>query len=76
MQDPRSRVYNFSPRLQEIPKVEEFAFDRVTGFIKSSSDNVDDFAICFEVLLTSFILRIYGHWLNGRTVALLAQPHH
>ncbi|KAK7690049.1 hypothetical protein QCA50_006694 [Cerrena zonata] len=39
VQDPRSRVYNFSPRLQAIPKVEEFAFDRVTGFIKSSSDN-------------------------------------
>ncbi|CAL1713190.1 unnamed protein product [Somion occarium] len=38
LQDPRSRVYNFTPRLKSIPKVEEFAFDRVTGFIKSSSD--------------------------------------
>ena len=48
VQDPRSRVYNFPPRLQSIPKVEEFAFDRVTGFIKSSSDNV---CFCEETLL-------------------------
>ncbi|KDQ20869.1 hypothetical protein BOTBODRAFT_321101 [Botryobasidium botryosum FD-172 SS1] len=36
LQDPRSRVYNFTPHLQEIPSIDEFDFDRVTGFIPSS----------------------------------------
>lgn len=38
LQDPRSRVYNFSPWLEDIPKVNDFAFERVTGFVKSSQD--------------------------------------
>jgi len=40
LQDPRSRVYNFTPWLETIPKVNDFAFERVTGFIRSSQDNV------------------------------------
>ncbi|KAG6335961.1 hypothetical protein ID866_3114 [Astraeus odoratus] len=39
LQDPRSRVYNFPPWLESIPKVTDFAFERVTGFVKSSQDN-------------------------------------
>ncbi|KAJ7459785.1 RNA processing-related protein, mitochondrial RNA degradation [Mycena latifolia] len=38
LQDPRSRVYNFPPHLENIPKVTEFAFERLPGFIKSSRD--------------------------------------
>ncbi|KAJ6584886.1 mitochondrial protein Pet127-domain-containing protein [Mycena capillaripes] len=38
LQDPRSRVYNFPPRLENIPKVTDFAFERLPGFIKSSRD--------------------------------------
>ncbi|KAG1761033.1 mitochondrial protein Pet127-domain-containing protein, partial [Suillus occidentalis] len=38
LQDPHSRVYNFSPWLESIPKVTDFAFERVTGFIRSSQD--------------------------------------
>ncbi|KAF7346212.1 hypothetical protein MSAN_01848100 [Mycena sanguinolenta] len=38
LQDPRSRVYNFSPHLESLPKVTEFAFERLPGFIKSSRD--------------------------------------
>jgi hypothetical protein len=40
LQDPRSRVYNFTHWLENIPKVTDFAFERVTGFIRSSQDNV------------------------------------
>ncbi|KAH7885025.1 mitochondrial protein Pet127-domain-containing protein [Phlebopus sp. FC_14] len=39
LQDPRSRVYNFNPWLESIPKVNDFAFDRISGFVKSSKDN-------------------------------------
>ncbi|KAG1718268.1 mitochondrial protein Pet127-domain-containing protein [Suillus lakei] len=39
LQDPRSRVYNFTPWLESIPKVTDFAFERVTGFIRSSEDD-------------------------------------
>ncbi|TFK73566.1 Pet127-domain-containing protein [Pluteus cervinus] len=38
LQDPRSFVYNFPPSLQQIPKVTDFAFERLSGFIKSSRD--------------------------------------
>ncbi|KAG6830703.1 hypothetical protein H0H92_015179 [Tricholoma furcatifolium] len=38
LQDPRSRVYNFPPHIEMIPRVNEFAFERLPGFIKSSSD--------------------------------------
>ncbi|KAJ7212191.1 mitochondrial protein Pet127-domain-containing protein [Mycena pura] len=38
LQDPRSRVYNFSPHLENIPKVTDFAFERLAGFISSSRD--------------------------------------
>ncbi|KIK28182.1 hypothetical protein PISMIDRAFT_7693 [Pisolithus microcarpus 441] len=39
LQDPRSRVYNFTPWLEAIPKVNDFAFERITGFVRSSQDN-------------------------------------
>ncbi|KAG5648278.1 hypothetical protein DXG03_004848 [Asterophora parasitica] len=39
LQDPRSRVYNFPPYLENIPKVTDFAFERLGGFIKSSRDD-------------------------------------
>ncbi|KAF9481176.1 Pet127-domain-containing protein [Pholiota conissans] len=38
LQDPRSHVYNFTPWLEKIPKVNQFAFEKLTGFIKSSQD--------------------------------------
>ncbi|KAJ3972992.1 mitochondrial protein Pet127-domain-containing protein [Lentinula raphanica] len=38
LRDPRSRVYNFPPALGIIPKVVDFAFERLTGFIRSSRD--------------------------------------
>ncbi|KXN88217.1 hypothetical protein AN958_07676 [Leucoagaricus sp. SymC.cos] len=38
LQDPRSRVYNFDPYIQEIPAVTDFAFERVEGFTPSSRD--------------------------------------
>ncbi|KAG6877748.1 hypothetical protein C0993_004251 [Termitomyces sp. T159_Od127] len=39
LQDPRSKVYNFPPYLEMIPKVTDFAFERLGSFIKSSRDN-------------------------------------
>ncbi|KAK7056725.1 hypothetical protein VNI00_002442 [Paramarasmius palmivorus] len=38
LRDPRSRVYNFHPVLETIPKVFDFAFERLTGFVRSSRD--------------------------------------
>ncbi|KAL0581003.1 hypothetical protein V5O48_000997 [Marasmius crinis-equi] len=38
LRDPRSRVYNFHPSIETIPKVFDFAFERLTGFVKSSRD--------------------------------------
>ncbi|THV05252.1 Pet127-domain-containing protein [Dendrothele bispora CBS 962.96] len=38
LRDPRSRVYNFPPALEIVPKVVDFAFERLTGFVKSSRD--------------------------------------
>lgn len=38
LQDPRSRVYNYSPYLKEIPSVEDFAFDQIEPFQPPSSD--------------------------------------
>ncbi|PFH53954.1 hypothetical protein AMATHDRAFT_136395 [Amanita thiersii Skay4041] len=38
LRDPRSRVYNFSPWLEDLPTVTDFAFERLTGFVKSSRD--------------------------------------
>jgi hypothetical protein len=43
LQDPRSRVYNFSTWLEKIPKVTDFAFERLAGFIRSSRDEVFGF---------------------------------
>ncbi|KAJ7069855.1 mitochondrial protein Pet127-domain-containing protein [Mycena amicta] len=38
LQDPRSRVYNFPPYLEHIPRVNDFAFEKLAGFVKSSRD--------------------------------------
>ncbi|TFK52408.1 Pet127-domain-containing protein [Heliocybe sulcata] len=38
LQEPRSQVYNFTPWLQNIPHVKDFAFERIRGFVKSSRD--------------------------------------
>ena len=40
LQDPRSGVYNFTTWLESIPNVKDFAFDRITGFVSSSADEV------------------------------------
>ena len=51
LQDPRSRVYNFTPWLETIPKVSDFAFERLDGFVKSSHDEVrfmNYHVACFE----------------------------
>ena len=42
LQEPRSGVYNFTPWLQNIPDVNEFAFERLPPFVKSSRDEVLD----------------------------------
>ncbi|KAF4617875.1 hypothetical protein D9613_006069 [Agrocybe pediades] len=39
LRDPRSHVYNFTPWLEKIPKVNNFAFERLIGFISSSRDD-------------------------------------
>ncbi|TFK40597.1 mitochondrial protein Pet127-domain-containing protein [Crucibulum laeve] len=38
LQDPRSRVYNFTPWLEKIPRVSDFAFESLDGFTSSSRD--------------------------------------
>ncbi|PAV16908.1 Pet127-domain-containing protein [Pyrrhoderma noxium] len=40
IQDPRSQVYNFTPFVQQIPDIKDFAFDRLTPFMPSSRDTV------------------------------------
>ncbi|KAG7443094.1 Pet127-domain-containing protein [Guyanagaster necrorhizus] len=38
LRDPRSHVYNFPPSVESIPRVFDFAFERLPGFTKSSRD--------------------------------------
>ncbi|KAF9077594.1 mitochondrial protein Pet127-domain-containing protein [Rhodocollybia butyracea] len=38
LRDPLSRVYNFHPSLGIIPKITDFAFERLDGFTRSSRD--------------------------------------
>ncbi|KAF9014572.1 Pet127-domain-containing protein [Hymenopellis radicata] len=38
LRDPNSGVYNFHPKVQTIPKVNDFAFERLPAFTKSSRD--------------------------------------
>ncbi|KIY46534.1 Pet127-domain-containing protein [Fistulina hepatica ATCC 64428] len=38
VRDPRSRVYNFPHELEMLPKVTDFAFERIEGFVPSSRD--------------------------------------
>ncbi|KAJ1660755.1 hypothetical protein IWQ61_000368 [Dispira simplex] len=39
LQDPRSKVYNFDPWLQKVPPPDEFDYDKLRPFIKSSQDD-------------------------------------
>ncbi|KAI0786805.1 mitochondrial protein Pet127-domain-containing protein [Abortiporus biennis] len=39
VQDPRSRVYNFIPWVQNIPPLDDFAFNRVAEFVPSADDD-------------------------------------
>lgn len=39
LQDPRSRVYNFTPWLQSVPSVDDFDFNRIPQFVPSSRDD-------------------------------------
>jgi hypothetical protein len=55
LQDPRSRVYNFSTWLEKIPKVTDFAFERLAGFIRSSRDEVFGF---LTTSIFSWLIRI------------------
>ncbi|KAG7804566.1 hypothetical protein KL944_000312 [Ogataea haglerorum] len=38
MQDPRTRKYNFSPDLKEIPSIDDFRFDLIAGFVPPNKD--------------------------------------
>ncbi|KIL67829.1 hypothetical protein M378DRAFT_177093 [Amanita muscaria Koide BX008] len=40
LQDPRSRVYNFTPWLESIPKVDDFAFERLTRTLAGSTSSL------------------------------------
>lgn len=39
LQDPRTRVYNFTPHLKKIIKIDDFNFDAIEGFVSVSKDN-------------------------------------
>ena len=39
LQDPRTRVYNFTPHLKKIMKIDDFNFDAIEGFVSVSKDN-------------------------------------
>ncbi|PCH40072.1 Pet127-domain-containing protein [Wolfiporia cocos MD-104 SS10] len=40
LREPRTRSFNFPDTLKDVPKVEDFAFERVGSFITSSRDNI------------------------------------
>lgn len=40
LQDPRTRVYNFSPYLKDIVSLDDFDMDKVTGFVAANKDAV------------------------------------
>ncbi|OCB89863.1 hypothetical protein A7U60_g2892 [Sanghuangporus baumii] len=40
VQDSRSRVYNFTPYVQNVPDMKDFGFERLPPFIRSSRDAV------------------------------------
>ena len=40
VRDPRSGVYNFSPSLEKLPKVDEFDFSKLPEYITSSRDEI------------------------------------
>ncbi|KAF2004526.1 Pet127-domain-containing protein [Amniculicola lignicola CBS 123094] len=68
LQDPRSRVYNFDPYLEEIMPVQEFDFDALTAYKTSSQD---------ESLLA--ITKEHGTKFTGSTSSMsgvLSQFHH
>lgn len=38
LRDPRSHVYNFTPSLETIPNIDEFAFNRLPAYVTASKD--------------------------------------
>ncbi|CUM64938.1 uncharacterized protein PRCAT00002556001 [Priceomyces carsonii] len=40
LQDPRTRIYNFTPYLKKIIKIEDFNFDAIEAFVSVSKDEV------------------------------------
>jgi hypothetical protein len=40
LQEPRSGIYNFTPWLENVPDVNDFAFERLPKFVRSSRDKV------------------------------------
>lgn len=40
LKDPETNKYNFHSGLEDIPRVADFAFDRLGGFVPSSQDKV------------------------------------
>lgn len=40
LQDPRTRVYNFTPYLKKIVPLDDFDMDKVTGFVAANKDKV------------------------------------
>ncbi|KAF8492701.1 mitochondrial protein Pet127-domain-containing protein, partial [Gautieria morchelliformis] len=67
LQDPHSRVFNFSPSLQHMPSVTDFAFERLPKYLKSSMDeDLHNLALRHSKQfsgstssLTSFLAHIY-----------------
>ena len=60
LKDPDSGKYNFDEHLESIPKVEDFAFDRLPGFVPSSQDHVRHHFFLFAdmtCILTSSYIR-------------------
>lgn len=84
LQDPRSRVFNYTPWLENIPKVKDFDFSRIPGFIKSSMDE-DLFRLAkangakfagSTSSLTGMLSQIYFALSGGKEVdtSVLSQP--
>ncbi|KIJ54277.1 hypothetical protein M422DRAFT_201351 [Sphaerobolus stellatus SS14] len=65
LQDPHSRVFNFSPYLQTIPSVTDFAFERLPQYQHSSEDaTLRDLASVYGkpfVGTTSSLTRLLAH---------------
>lgn len=54
LRDPETGKYNFPEYLETIPRVEDFAFDRLPGFVPSSQDKV-----CYASVFTQVVSDIH-----------------